>query len=130
MYDEADELYRKLLQADSLNVNYLSAYADIQIKLNKIGIKNVAKRYIGELTSLKRVMGPVSFNLKYGAVLSNYKDIAKEVDMSPSAVSHQLKILRTNKLVKYHKVGKEAEYALDDEHVSTILTMCINHLDH
>jgi len=46
----------------------------------KLGIKNVAKRYIGELKSLKRVMGPVAFNLKYGAVLSNYEDIAKAVD--------------------------------------------------
>lgn len=42
-----------------------------------LGIKNVAKRYKGELNSLKKVMGPVAFNLKYGATLKNYEDIAK-----------------------------------------------------
>jgi len=46
----------------------------------KSGIKNVARRYIGELKSLKRVMGPIAFNLKYGAILSNYEDIAAAVD--------------------------------------------------
>lgn len=40
------------------------------------GIRNVAKRYKGELTALKKVMGPVAFNLKYGSVLKNYEEIA------------------------------------------------------
>jgi len=39
------------------------------------GIENVAKRQIGTLEGLKKVMGPIAFNLKYGSVLSNYKDI-------------------------------------------------------
>jgi len=63
----------------------------------KSGIKNVAKRYIGELTSLKRVMGPVAFNLKYGAVLSNYEDIAKAVDTAKVTKADDLARLRASK---------------------------------
>lgn len=63
----------------------------------KLGIKNVAKRYIGELSSLKRVMGPVAFNLKYGAVLSNYEDIAKAVDTVKETKIDDLARLRESK---------------------------------
>lgn len=45
-----------------------------------LGVKNVAKRYMGELKSLKKVMGPVAFNLKYGTTLSNYEDIANAAE--------------------------------------------------
>jgi len=63
----------------------------------KSGIKNVAKRYIGELTSLKRVMGPIAFNLKYGAVLSNYKDIADAVDTVKDTKTDDITRLRKTK---------------------------------
>ena len=39
------------------------------------GVRNVAERYKGELESLKNVMGPIAFNLKYGGVLKNYDNI-------------------------------------------------------
>lgn len=61
------------------------------------GIKNIARRYIGELKSLKRVMGPVAFNLKYGAVLSNYEDIANAADNQKSKKSNKLEELRKEK---------------------------------
>lgn len=55
-------------------------------------------------------------------------DICKVVDMSKSAVSHQLRILRQSKLVKSRKSGKEVYYALDDEHVCKIFKMALEHL--
>lgn len=47
--------------------------------------------------------------------------IAKELNMSDSAISHQLKILKTHRLIKNQKRGKEVYYSLDDKHVFDIL---------
>jgi ArsR family transcriptional regulator, lead/cadmium/zinc/bismuth-responsive transcriptional repressor len=55
-------------------------------------------------------------------------DIAEIVNMSISAVSHQLRILRDKKLVKYKKQGKCALYSLDDDHVVQLLTMAYEHV--
>ena len=55
-------------------------------------------------------------------------DIAEKLNMTQSAISHQLRILKANKLVKYRKDGKSAIYSLDDEHVEKILNMGLVHL--
>ena len=44
-------------------------------------------------------------------------DIAEALEMGQSAISHQLRVLRTARLVKFRKEGKEALYSLDDHHV-------------
>lgn len=48
-------------------------------------------------------------------------EIARLLEMTDSAISHQLKILKTHRLVKYSKRGKEVFYSLDDKHVFDIL---------
>ena len=55
-------------------------------------------------------------------------DIASLLNMTKSAVSHQLRILRQTKIVKYRKQGKEVYYSLDDEHISRIYKMALEHL--
>lgn len=55
-------------------------------------------------------------------------DIAEILGMSMSAVSHQLRILRNTKIVKSRKSGKEVFYSLDDEHISRIYKMALEHL--
>ena len=55
-------------------------------------------------------------------------DIASLLSMTKSAVSHQLRILRQTKVVKYRKQGKEVYYSLDDEHISRIYKMALEHL--
>ena len=47
-------------------------------------------------------------------------DIANQISASQSAVSHQLRILKASKLVKYHKEGNTIYYSLDDEHINEI----------
>ena len=64
------------------------------------GVQNVAKRYTGELKSLKKVMGPVAFNLKYGTTLSNYEDIAG------ATKDKEIKKLITNKDIEDIFSGK------------------------
>lgn len=50
-------------------------------------------------------------------------DIANALDMSHSAISHQLRILKEFKIVKYVKVGKVVYYELDDEHIKQVFNM-------
>lgn len=55
-------------------------------------------------------------------------DIAVVLNMTKSAVSHQLKYLREMNIVKNRKVGKEVFYTLADEHVKQILTISQKHM--
>lgn len=57
-------------------------------------------------------------------------DIAAIVDMGQSAVSHQLRLLRNARLVKYRREGKLAWYSLDDNHVNSLLAQSIAHIKH
>lgn len=55
-------------------------------------------------------------------------DMARLLGMTQSAVSHQLRILKNNKLVKFRREGKVIFYALDDDHVRSILRLGMEHL--
>lgn len=55
-------------------------------------------------------------------------DLAVLLNMTKSAVSHQLKVLKTAKLVKSKKNGKNVYYALDDHHVKSILEKALEHV--
>ncbi len=54
-------------------------------------------------------------------------DISEVLNMSVSAVSHQLRVLRNMKLVKYRKDGKIVYYSLDDDHIVQLLKMAYEH---
>jgi DNA-binding transcriptional ArsR family regulator len=56
-------------------------------------------------------------------------DIAKLLNLSQSSVSHQLRILKSSKLVKFRREGKSVYYSLDDEHVRAILSMGMEHVE-
>lgn len=56
-------------------------------------------------------------------------DIAETLSMSKSAVSHQLRILRQTKIVKFKKTGREVVYSLDDEHIFKIYALAKEHLE-
>ena len=56
-------------------------------------------------------------------------DIALTLGMTKSAVSHQLKILRQNRLVKYSKVGKNVFYELSDDHVRDVIEKAREHIE-
>ena len=55
-------------------------------------------------------------------------DIAALLGMTQSAISHQLRVLKQARLVKYRKDGKVVYYSLDDEHVQTIFNMGFAHI--
>ena len=55
-------------------------------------------------------------------------DIADAVEISQSAISHQLRILKQMHLIKFRREGKNILYSLADEHVKTILQMGLEHV--
>jgi ArsR family transcriptional regulator, lead/cadmium/zinc/bismuth-responsive transcriptional repressor len=56
-------------------------------------------------------------------------DIAQVLNMTQSSVSHQLRILKDSKLVRFRREGKSIFYALDDEHVRNIINMGMEHVE-
>lgn len=54
-------------------------------------------------------------------------DIAALTDVSVSAISHQLRLLKNTALVKYRKEGKMVYYSLDDEHINKIVNEAAKH---
>jgi len=55
-------------------------------------------------------------------------DLAEQVKMSRSAVSHQLRILKHARVVKVRREGKNSFYSLDDEHIDLILKLGMEHI--
>lgn len=85
-----------------------------------------------EVAELFKVFGDSTRNNILSALHVNEMcvcDIAKLLSMTKSAVSHQLRVLRQSKLVKYRKSGKEVIYSLDNSHVGEILAIAIEHVN-
>lgn len=84
-----------------------------------------------DLADFYKVMGDET-RLKLLMSLDNgplcVSDLSCILNMTLSAISHQLKILRVAKLVKSTKVGKVVYYELDDEHIKKILDMGLEHI--
>ena len=55
-------------------------------------------------------------------------DVAAQMNMSTAAVSHHLRMLRQGNLVTDHRQGKEVFYALADDHVTSILSLGMEHV--
>lgn len=60
----------------------------------------------------------------------NVGEIASQLEMTESAVSHQLRGLRHMRLVRSRKAGRQVFYALDDDHVSKLYLMGLDHIEH
>ena len=57
-------------------------------------------------------------------------DLAAVLEMTESAVSHQLRLLRGLRVVRARREGKQVFYALDDEHVTRLFQLSLEHLGH
>ena len=56
-------------------------------------------------------------------------DIAQILQMSQSAISHQLRVLKQNHLVKFRREGKSVLYSLSDDHVRRIINQRLEHVE-
>jgi ArsR family transcriptional regulator, lead/cadmium/zinc/bismuth-responsive transcriptional repressor len=60
----------------------------------------------------------------------NVGDLASQLEMTESAVSHQLRGLRYMHLVRSRKNGRQVYYALDDDHVAKLYRLGLEHVEH
>lgn len=85
-----------------------------------------------DLAELFRVFGDTTrIKILYALFESELcvNDIAQVVGLSQSAVSHQLRLLKTNKLVKFRREGKTIYYSLDDDHVRSMIALGMEHVE-
>lgn len=101
------------------------------IEINEIKANLPDGQTIDHLSEFFKVFGDGT-RLKILYFLSRHElcvaDLSTLVGMQQSAVSHQLKILRMNRLVKYRKDGTTIYYALDDSHVQSIFDVALEHV--
>lgn len=85
-----------------------------------------------QVSTLYRIFGD-STRLHILAALECHEmcvcDLAVLMNMTKSATSHQLKVLRENNLVKFEKHGKHSYYSLADKHVKDILNIALEHIN-
>lgn len=84
-----------------------------------------------ELADLFKIFGdPTRIKILYALSESEMCvcDIAQRLNMTQSAISHQLKILKQSKLVKNQREGKTVFYSLADGHVKTIMRHGLDHV--
>lgn len=101
------------------------------MEIKEIKEKMPSLENIQAVAELFKVLGDetrskILFALEHSELCVN--DICTCVDMTKYAVSHQLRILKSAKLVKCRRLGKEMIYSLDDEHVSTLFSCAFAHI--
>ena len=120
-------------------LNYNNTMNDIKSDCQAININIIEKvrpnmpedTILYELSDFFKVMGDgTRIRLLWALEESEMcvGDLAVLLNMTKSAVSHQLKVLRTAKLVRAQKKGKNGYYALDDMHVKIILEKALEHV--
>lgn len=86
---------------------------------------------LSKAATLFRVLGdPTRMRILYALSECELcvQEIADRLEMSQSAISHQLRILKQTSLVKFRRDGKTIFYSLADDHVSTIIQQGLEHV--
>ena len=108
--------------------DYIHAQEDI---VNAVNAQMPDEEILYDLAELFKVFGD-STRIKILYVLFESEmcvcDIAQLLNMNQSAISHQLRVLKQSKLVKYRRDGKTVFYSLADGHVRTILGQGMEHV--
>lgn len=79
-------------------------------------------RVFGDLTRIK-----ILYQLSRSELCVH--DVAALLGMSQSAISHQLRVLKQSRLVKYRREGRSILYSLDDDHVKQIIGQGFDHIN-
>ena len=108
---------------------FLAAHEDV---VKKVLEEQPADEYLYDLAELFKVFGD-STRIRILFVLFEAEvcvcDLAKVLNMTQSAISHQLRILKANKLVNSRREGKSVFYSLADGHVRTIIAQGREHIE-
>lgn len=99
--------------------------------INMVKQKMPKEEILFDIAELFKVFGD-STRMKIICCLFEHEmcvcDIAELINATQSAVSHQLRVLKQAKLVKYRKEGKAVYYSLADKHVESIFNMALEHI--
>lgn len=99
--------------------------------VNEVRTKMIADATVLRLAEIfKALSDPTRIKILYALLQKELCvcDIAAVVDISDSAVSHQLRLLRGQKLVKYRRDGKVLYYSLADDHVVSLFAQGLEHV--
>jgi DNA-binding transcriptional ArsR family regulator len=115
-------------KSDTVPVFYIE-----KAKVEGVMGKMKTERFFHDLAETFRAMSdPTRTKIIYALCLENelcVHDIAAIIETTNSAISHQLRILRNMKLVKYNKVGRVAYYSLDDIHINNLFAEGLRHVE-
>ena len=93
----------------------------------------IAEKFVQPMADTFKVLGDPT-RIRILALLAEGEacvtNIADSLEMTQSAISHQLRLLRHAGLVKFTKTGKEVFYSLDDQHVLTLFAQALDHIKH
>ena len=117
------------MKQQETNSDFLAVHEDV---VKRVLDKQPAEEELYDLAELFKVFGD-STRIRILFVLFEAEvcvcDLAQVLQMTQSAISHQLKILKQNKLVKSRREGKSIFYSLADDHVRTIIAQGCDHIE-
>lgn len=119
---EMEELTLELCEATEIHEDLLKAIRDTMPEETELYDLAELFKVFGDSTRIRILF--VLFEAQVCVC-----DLAQALGMTQSAISHQLRILKQNKLVKSRREGKSVFYSLADDHVRTIIEMGREHIE-
>ena len=108
---------------------YIAAHEEI---VEMVKANQPEDEYLYDLSELFKIFGDSTrIKILYSLFETELcvSDMASILNLSQSSVSHQLRILKDAKLVKFRREGKTIFYSLDDDHVRMILSLGMEHVE-
>ncbi|MEC9488940.1 MAG: metalloregulator ArsR/SmtB family transcription factor [Halanaerobium sp.] len=101
--------------------------------LEKVQKERMPEEIVQQMAETFKVLGdPTRVKIIHALLKSELCvcDLAELLEMTQSAISHQLRLLRNMNLVKYRKEGRTVFYSLDDDHITQLFLQGLNHVYH
>lgn len=118
-------------KGDDILINEDQGFIDYK-KIEKIKKEMIDEDVIFDMAELFKVFGDSTRMKIISALLQDelcVGEIAEITNSTQSAISHQLRVLKQAKLVKFKKIGKTVYYSLDDDHIYQIYKLVKEHIE-
>ena len=127
-YDKNFEKGADLMKQQETNSDFLAVHEDV---VKRVLDKQPAEEELYDLAELFKVFGDTT-RIKIICALFESEmcvcDLSVLLNISQSAISHQLRVLKSARLVKFRRAGKVIYYSLDDEHIKHIFDEGLRHI--
>ena len=113
------------------NIEVCQDYCIHEDRIEAVKKDKPTEEMVYDLAELFKVFGDVTRVKIIYALLEREMcvcDIANLLEMTQSAISHQLRVLKKARLVKFRKEGKTVFYSLDDSHIDKIFSFGLDHI--